>query len=93
MQEFFTWSMLGTYAGAVAVTTLVTQLFKGISFIDKMPTQVFSYLVAAIVLLVATIFTTGFTWAGVALSAINAVVVSFASNGTFEALLTKKTDE
>ena len=28
MQEFFTWAMLGTYAGAVLATTLITQLLK-----------------------------------------------------------------
>ena len=59
MQDFFTWAMLATYAGAVLATTLITQLLKGVGFIDRMPTRIFSYIVALAVLLVATFFTGG----------------------------------
>lgn len=93
MQEFFTWAMLATYAGAVLATTLITQIFKGLSFIDKIPTKIFSYLTAIIVLLAATAFTSGLTPANAGLSVINAVVVSLASNGAFEALQFKKSEE
>lgn len=90
MQEFFNWEMLATYAGAVIATTLITQLCKGVSFIDKIPTKVFSYVVAFIVMTVAITATGGFSWAALGLCAINAVVVSLASNGAFDALVQGK---
>lgn len=86
MNEFFTWASLGTYAGAVLATTIITQLLKGISFIDKMPTRIFSYIVAAAVLLAATIFGGEITVSAVALCFVNAAVVSLAANGAFDAL-------
>ena len=92
MQEFFTWSVLATYAGATLATTLITQLLKGVSFIDKLPTQIFSYIVAFFVLLLGNVFTNGLSLDGAFLSLINAVVVSFASNGVFEAVHEKKSE-
>ena len=50
MNDFFTWAILATYAGATLATTLVTQLLKGIGFIDRIPTRIFSYIVALIIL-------------------------------------------
>ena len=35
MESFFTWAMLGTYAGAVLATSLITQFFKGMGFIAR----------------------------------------------------------
>ena len=61
-QEFFTWTMLATYAGAVMATTLITQLFKGVGFISKIPTQIFSYGVALVILLAATFFGGQWSW-------------------------------
>ena len=85
-QEFFTWTMLATYAGAVMATTLVTQLLKGVGFISKIPTQIFSYVVALAILLAATFFGGQWTWPDAALCLLNAVVVSLASNGAYEAM-------
>lgn len=89
MNEFFTWETLVTYAGATAATALITQIFKGVGFIEKIPTRLFSYAIALIVLLGATFFTSGLTWQSAALCVINAVVVSLASNGAFDALAKK----
>lgn len=84
MQEFFTWTMLGTYAGAVLATTLITQFFKGMGFIASIPTRIFSYIVAVIVLLGATYFGGAWTWADAALCLFNAVIVSLAANGGYD---------
>lgn len=89
MNDFFTWAILATYAGATLGTTLVTQLLKGISFIDRIPTRIFSYVVALIILLAATFFTGALTWDAAVLCVVNAVVVSLAANGAFDALTTK----
>ncbi len=85
MNEFFTWSALGTYTGAVFVTTLVTQLIKGIGFIGKIPTRIVSYFIALIVLLGANAASGVLDWAMAGLCAVNAVVVALAANGTYDA--------
>ena len=90
MNEFFTWTMLGTYAGAMLLTSLMTQLLKGVGFIDRIPTRIFSYVVALLVLLAATFFTGTLTLESGALCVVNAVVVSLASNGAFDAVATRK---
>ena len=92
MNEFFTWTTLMTYAGATLATTLVTQLLKGIGFIDQIPTRIFSYVVALIILLAATFFTDAMTWNAAALCVVNAVVVSLAANGAFDAVANDKTN-
>jgi hypothetical protein len=90
MNDFFTWEMLATYAGATLATTLVTQIFKGVGFIDKIPTRFFSYAVALIVLLAGLFFTGGLTVNSAVLCLINAVVVSLAANGAYDLVAPKK---
>lgn len=68
----------------------MTQLLKGIGFIDRIPTRIFSYIVALIILLMATFFTGALTWDAAALCVVNAVVVSLAANGAFDAVNSNK---
>lgn len=90
MTEFFTWQMLATQAGATIATALLTQALKGA--LHNVPTRLLSYGIALLVLLAANYFlgtldvSTGF------LLVINAVVVSLASNGGYDAFakLTQK---
>ena len=84
MQEFFTWAMLGTYAGAVLATTLITQLIK--EWLKSIPTRIVSYVIALAVLLLAAAFNGSLTLADGALCLFNAVIVSLAANGGFDAL-------
>lgn len=90
MNEFFTWTILATYAGALAATMGITQLLKGVGFIDKLPTRVFSWIVALIVLVAAELFLGSFTAESGVLCAINAVVVSLAANGGYDLVTQKK---
>ena len=90
MNEFFTWTTLATYAGATAAVGLITQLIKGLGFIDKIPTRITSYAIALVVLLAATFFTGGLTLEAGALCVINAVVVSLAANGAYDAVARNK---
>lgn len=86
MSEYFTWAMLATYSGAILAVALITQFIKGLGFIDRIPTRVTAYFVAVVVMIAALIFTGSFSWSGLALTFINAVVVSLAANGTHDAL-------
>lgn len=84
--EFFDWSMLGSYAGAVMAVGVITEITKGIPLVRKIPTLVWSYILALFVLLMAMLFTDGFTAEGAGLALFNAAVVSLAANGGYEAM-------
>lgn len=86
---FFDWGVLATYAGATAATIAVTQVFKGVSFINRIPTRLFAYIVALIILVAATAFTDGVALESAALCVVNALMVSLASNGAYDAVITK----
>ncbi len=84
--EFTTWSILGTYVGALAMVMILTQITKHIAFVQKWPTQVWSYAVALITLLLAQAFTDGLSLQAAALCVFNAAIVALGANGGFEAL-------
>lgn len=81
--EFFTWDRLGTYAGAAALVALVTQLTKELPYVKKIPTQVWSYILAVLVLIASQVFTGTLSASSAALSLANGVLVSLASNGGY----------
>ena len=86
MNEFFTWTALATYSGATLFTGIVTQFFKEMGALKRMPTRLLSYLIAAGILVAAHAFTGDLTLSSGALSLVNAVVVGLASNGAYDAL-------
>lgn len=83
---FFDWSYLATFAGCLLAVGIFTELFKNIGFIKKIPTQIFSWVLALIVLVLAQAFTTGITAESAILAVVNSAVVSLAANGSYEAL-------
>ena len=85
MNDFFTWNLLGTYSGAILAVTLITQFIKGIGFIDRIPTRFVSWIVAVIVLILAQLFTATLSWSSGVMTLLNAVVVSLAATGTYDA--------
>ena len=85
MDEFFSWQMLATFAGATAATGILTQFLKNL--IPKLPTQWLSYLLALVLLCAATAAIGDFTdWTSWAILPLNAALVSMASNGAFAAV-------
>ena len=84
--EFITWGILGTYAGAVSITAIITQFLKRLPGLKKLDTQLLSYIVALVILEASTIFSSGFHWEVAALCLVNAIVVALASNGTYDIL-------
>lgn len=84
--EFFDWAMLGTYAGATMAVCVLTQLTKGIKLIERIPTQIWSYILSLIVLMLAQVFGDGITAQNAALAVFNAAIVSLAANGGYEAV-------
>ncbi len=84
--EFVEWSMLATYAGALAMVLIVTQFTKGFRLIKKLPTQLWSYIVSLIVLYPAYFFTRQLNISNAVLIVFNGVIVALAANGGFEAV-------
>lgn len=86
MDQFFSWEMLATLAGAAAATGILTQFLKGL--LPKLPTQWLSYIIALVILLAATAATGGIgaDWTVWAIVPLNAVIVSLAANGAFSAV-------
>jgi len=88
MDHFFTWATLGTFAGASAATTLITQIIK--RPLARIPTQFVSYAVALAILLLATAATGAAGWTEWVLVPLNALIVSMAANGAFTAIVRTK---
>lgn len=88
MNEFFSWEMLGTFAGCSAATAIITQFLKNL-FV-KLPTQWLSYIIAVVILFLATLFTGNMTGASAAIVPLNAILVSLASNGAYSAVIRAK---
>ena len=51
MEEFVTWTTLGTYAGAVTMVTLITQFIKQFGFMKNINNQIISYVISVLVIL------------------------------------------
>ena len=86
MNEFFSWPILATFAGATGATVIVTQFIKNV--FAKIPTHFISYVVALLVLFIATGANhTAEDWTGWAIIPLNAVLVSFSANGMHSAVL------
>lgn len=98
--EFFDWNMLGGYAGAALAVGVITETIKDIPGVKRIPTQIMSYILALIVLMLAMLFGDGFSAQGAALAMFNAALVSLGANGGYaaiqrvkEATATKPEDE
>lgn len=86
----FSWDQLATIAGATLATLLIVQLLKlPLDKVWKLPTRIVAYAIALIILLLATMFTTGLSVENAALSVINAVIVALAAMGAYEVTFAK----
>ena len=88
--EPFSWEQLATIAGATLATLLIVQLLKlPLDKVWKIPTRIIAYVIALIIMIVATHFTIGLTWSNAGLAAINAVIVALAAMGGYEITFAK----
>jgi hypothetical protein len=85
--EFVSWELLGTYAGAMAMVGLVTQLTKNIKFISAIPTQLWSYILALVVMYCASYFLGQLTMSNAVLILFNSALVSLGANGGYEGIM------
>lgn len=81
----WTWAYLATIAGATAATLLIVQFLKvPLDKVWKIPTRLFVYLIALIILVIATAYTSGITMNTFLLSVLNAFIVALAAYGSYE---------
>ena len=83
--EPFTWEYLATIAGASLATLLIVQLLKlPIDKVWKIPTRIIAYVIALILMTLATHFNGGIGWSSFGLAAVNAVIVALTAMGAYE---------
>ena len=85
--EFVSWEILGTYAGAMAMVGLITQLTKSIKFISAIPTQLWSYILALVVMYCANYFLGNLDASSAVLILFNAALVSLGANGGYDVIV------
>ena len=87
------WEQLATIGGAAMATMLIVQLLKlPLDKVWKIPTRIIVFVIAFVVLILATYFTQGLTWNTALLTMINAVIVALTAMGGYE-LTFKKIEE
>lgn len=87
------WEQLATIGGAAMATMLIVQLLKlPLDKVWKIPTRIIVFVIAFIVLILATYFTTGLTWNTALLTVINAVIVALTAMGGYELTFKKVED-
>ena len=87
MDSFFTWTDLMTYGGAVMAVLIITEFTKDLPGIRRLPTRLWAYLVALVILLAAAIFTGDSLRAeDVLLCFIIGVIVAMAAVGSYHSV-------
>ena len=84
--QFVDWTILATYAGAVAMVELLTQVTKDIEGINNIPTQIWSYILSVVTLYCAYYFTGNLDTSNAVLILFNGFLVSVASNGVYDGI-------
>ena len=86
-EHFFTWGDLVTYGGAVMAVLIITEFTKDLPGIRKIPTRIWAYLVALVLLVPAAVFTADTIRAeDILLCLVNAVLVAMAAVGSFHSV-------
>lgn len=86
----FSWEQLATIAGAATATLLIVQLLKlPLDKVWKIPTRIIVFLIATIVMLLATYFTQGLSWNTALLTLLNAVISALTAMGAYELTFAK----
>ena len=87
------WDQLATIGGAAMATMLIVQLLKlPLDKVWKIPTRIIVFVIAFIILILATYFTQGLAWDTAILTIINAVIVALTAMGGYELTFKKIED-
>ena len=84
--EFVDWSYISTFAGCLVIVMAITEVIKNLGFIKKIPTQITSWVLSFVILMLAHFFTGDLTVNSAILALINSVFISLTANGGYEAI-------
>jgi len=82
--DFMSWESMGTYAGALVMVGFLTQLTKNIPGVKKIPTQLWTYILAFTVMFCAKLFLGELTMEVLAQNIFDAGIASLAANGGYQ---------
>lgn len=82
MENFLTWEVVGTFAGCLAATAILTELMK--KLLPKLDSQLVSFVLAMAIIVMGDVATRQFIWEGLLLDVINAAAVSLSANGGYD---------
>lgn len=86
-EQFLTWDVLGSYSGVLGTVLILTQLTKELPGIRRLPTQLYSYLLALAIMAVTAIFGGRTAVSDFVLLLFNAAVVALSANGGYDAMV------
>lgn len=85
-----TWEYLATVGGCSLIVLIIVQLTKKLlDKLVKIPTAIYAYILAIVVLLLATAFTIGLTPSNAFLTLLNGWIVSSTASRTFDAIASR----
>lgn len=86
-EHFLTWGDLVTYGGAVMAVLIITEFTKDLPGIRRIPTRLWAYLIALVLLAAATVFTADRVRAqDMLLCLVNGVIVAMAAVGSYHSV-------
>lgn len=89
--EPLTWDYLTTVGGCAAFVLIVVQLTKGLlDKLVKVPTSLYAYVLAVATMILAMVFTTGFSWNGLVMTFFNGWIVASTASHTYDTVAPKE---
>ena len=86
-EAFLGWGDLVTYGGAVMAVLIITEFTKDLPGIRRIPTRLWAYLVALVLLVAAVLFTADRVRVeDILLCFVNGILVAMAAVGSFHAV-------
>lgn len=85
MEQFLTWEMISDYVTFVGIVFSIVAFTKNAWVINKIPTRLWSFVVAVLLLIVTNIHSNSFEWFDLIIYAINAIIISSSANGIADA--------
>ena len=87
IEQFLSWSDLASYGGAVMAVLIITEFTKDLPGIRRIPTRLWAYLIALVLLVTAAVFTADKVRAeDILLCFVNGVIVAMAAVGSYHAV-------
>lgn len=90
MEQFLTWEMISDYVTFVGIVFSIVAFTKNAWVINKIPTRLWSFVVAFLLLIVTNIHSNSFEWFNLIIYAINAIIISSSANGIADANAQKR---